>query len=223
MSDRVSSMAGAKALPKNSRGRPGITLIELLIFIVILGLVAFLLPPLIISTMSNRLLQQTEALVEQSGMQTLQSLALRIRQGERILSPAPGETASVLAIQTQSGATNPTIIGTLSGTLFLIRRTTKVELSSRQVAMENFLVQNTSVSADRQSVHLSFQVSRTIRMHQPKTYRQAFQQSVNLFPDDRASSDACGCIPPYCAGNNTFEWRVCNGTCETATATLLCP
>lgn len=199
-------------------------MVELLIFLAILAIVIAVALPIFFSATENRILQQTVAIVEQNGTQILQNAALHIRNAERITSPARGQTGSVLVLQTSSGATDPTIIGISSGTLVLIERAAKQIVSSPQVAIQKFTVRNTSVSDSRPSVQISFTLSRTIRLQQPHSYIRAFETSVSLLPDDVPTGNSCSCLPPSCAANDQYTWRVCEeGTCYAASTTLDCP
>ena len=204
--------------------RRGATLVELLIFVGILGIVIGAVLPILFSASENRVLQQTISIVEQNGTQVMQNIALRVRHAERVLGPVSGAQGSVLALQTASGSISPTIIGTATGRIIIIERSTQETVSSEQVAVEDFRVRNTSVSATRQSVHISFRVSRTIRLQQPKTYSQRFEATMTLLPDDRTQGNPCNCDPPVCSGTNTYSWEICDyPVCGTASAPLVCP
>ncbi len=204
--------------------RPGATLIELLIFLGILAMVVAVALPMFYSATENRLLQQTISIVEQNGTQMLQNASLHIRNAERVVSPAAGQTGSVLVLQTSSGATDPTIIGISSGTLVIIEHASKQPVSSPQVAIQNFVVRNTSVSATRPSVRITFTLSRTIRLQMPHSYSRSFDATVSLLPDDIATGNPCGCPPPTCDGGDTYTWRVCQaGVCYAATTSMECP
>lgn len=206
------------------RSRPGTTLIELLIFVAILGMSIGVIFPVLYTTVENRMLQQTVAVVEQNGAQLLQITGLRIRESERVLDPAMGQTGSVLALQTGSGASTPTIIGVESGALVIIRHTTKRTLSSPQVAITNVTFRNTSTSADHQSVLVRFTATRTIRLQSPHSYTEMFQGLFTLLPDDRLAESDCSCTPPVCQAQNSYIWQVCESTiCATALAGLTCP
>lgn len=204
--------------------RPGTTLIELLIFVALIGLVIGIMLPILFASTENRLLQLTIGTVEQNGIQTMQTIALRVRQGERILDPAAGHTGSVLALQTSSGSTNPTILGILSGSLVVIRYSTKEVVSATDVAIRDFVVKNTSTSASRQSVQITFKVSRTIRLQQPHSYTRTFEGVFNLLPDDIAVGDACNCATPQCPTSGTYQWEVCeSNSCYSGSTPLQCP
>jgi type II secretory pathway pseudopilin PulG len=202
--------------------RRGTTLIELLIFLVIFSIVGAVVLPLLFRATEGRLLQQTVAIVEQNGTQLLQSVSARVRGSERVLDPPPGETGAVLALQTASGATSPTIIGISSGSLIVIRGTRSQTISSPQVAVEDFVVRNTSVSPSHPSVLVSFTVSRTIRLQAPHSYVQRYTAAFTLLPADRPVGDSCGCAVPTCGGA-AYAWQVCQGIfCLSASAPLDC-
>ncbi len=211
-------------IPLHRHRRPGTTLIELLIFMGVLAAIGTAVFPLLFSSTEDRLLQQTIALVEQNGIQTLQSIGTRITQAERIYTPSLATSGSVLALRMGSGTLNPTIIGLNSGTLILVEGIDRQELSSSQVAISNLVFRNTSVSSRRQSIEVTFTVSRAIRLQAPRSYRQSFQAVFTLPPDDVLQPSNCSCSLPGCAPNNIFVWEVCQAsTCMEAETALTCP
>ena len=199
------------------------TLIELLIFIAILGALGSTLLPLLFSATEDRLLQQTASIVEQNGTQILQTLGYHVRHAERVLDPSLGSTGSVLALQTGSGVTNPTIFGVSTGVLLLVRSTVKEAVSSTQVAVSYFDVRNTSVSTTHQSVRVRFRLTRTIRLQAPRTYTRDFEAIFALQPDNTIAGDDCGCAVPGCGAGNVYAWQVCQaGACLTAQTQMRC-
>lgn len=204
------------------RNRSGATLIELLMFLAIMGIVMAVAVPLLFTAAENRLVQQTMSLVEQNGTQVIQNIGLKIRNAETILSPAPGQSSKVLAVQTGSGGTNPTIVAVQSGSVVIIQRSLLEEISNEQVAVSEFAVRNTSTSATSQSVAVSFVVTRTVRLQMPRVYEQRFEAVFGLLPDDEHAG-FCNCPVPACAGNDSFEWYVCDtGVCQYAATNLEC-
>lgn len=207
------------------RHRRGTTLIELIIFVALLGIVMSAIMPLLFMAAEDRLLQQTISLVEHNGTQVLQNTTYRIRNAERILSPAMGQTGTVLALQTGSGTTNPTIIGVYSGALMIIEKTTQQTVSSSQVGLYGFIVRNTSTSATHQSVEMSFYISRTTRLQQPHAYTQFFDTNIALFQDDFAQGTQSLCAAPFCSPTNTYNWQfydAVSDSCLQASTPLTC-
>ncbi len=196
-----------------------------MIFTVLLGIVIGAILPLLFMAAEDRLLQQTISLVEQNGVQTLQNITYRVRNGERIISPAMGQSGSVLVVQTASGSINPVIVGSNSGTVIIIERLVQEIITSSQVAVTDFVVRNTSASASRPSVDISFFVSRITRLQQPHSYREFFRTSITLFPADEPVGAISSCAAPYCSPANTFNWQVYDTTlqdCLEASLPLTC-
>jgi Tfp pilus assembly protein PilW len=214
-------------LPPHQRlhsSRSGTSLIELILFLAILCIVGFTVTPLLFAATENRLQQQTVSLVEQNGTQILQDIAQRVRASERVLAPSAGATLSLLALQTGSGVTNPTIIGSSTGSLVIVRRTALQVLSSPQITVKNFRVRNTSTSQEAQSVFVSFSVSATLLLQAPRVYERSFSGLFTLPPADQPQGAACGCAAPACVGSNRYEWELCQaGTCFRTGTTLVCP
>jgi len=195
--------------------RPGVSFIEVLIFMAIVGIMAGTILPLLFNATESRQRQDAIALVEQDGAQVMETIVQEIRKAERILDPPIGGTGYILALQTGSGAADPTIIARDSGAILLIHGQRRRTLSSDLVGVTRFAVDNTSVADDRQSVAVSLGMRRTIRLHQPLTYDSNFTAVINLDPDDTPTSDVCGCPLPHCdAVSGLYIWQVCeDGLC----------
>jgi type II secretory pathway pseudopilin PulG len=197
-------------------------MIELLIFLAIFCVVSVVMVPMLYATIETRMRQQTIELVEDNAGQALQQIERRIRNAERIISPALGATGSVLVLQMASGAINPTIIGVQTGALVVIEKDVRKKLTSSQVAVSHFVVRTTSTSAAEPSTFLSFKVSRTIRLQMPHTYTRYFESAAALHPADVPTGD-CGCSSASCSGNIVM-WYVCSGgSCSERQDVIECP
>jgi hypothetical protein len=194
--------------------RAGSTMVELVIYMALLGIVITSVMPLLFMSAEDRLLQQTISVVEENGTQVLQNLTFRIRNGERIISPIMGQSGSVLVVQTASGATNPTVIGYNSGAIVIVEGTHQQTITSSQIGVLDFRVRNTSTSATRQSVEIAFHITRTTRLLQPHYYLQYFNTSIALFPDDQTQSNTTTCSAPNCNPRNLYNWQVYNTSLE---------
>jgi len=210
-------------IPLLFRRHPGTTLIELLLFLGILSLVAGLTLPILFATTENKLLQQTISIVEQNGTQVIQNVTYAVRHAERIVFPPMGRKGSYLALQTGIDDGNPTIIGVNSGSILIIKRALQETLSTEQVGVTHFEVHNTSISASRPSVLVTFRMSRTIRLQQPHSYAQSFETLINLPPNDVPVGADCGCAAPTCPAADTLTWQVCeDSVCAEVTTDLEC-
>ncbi len=204
--------------------RPGVTLIELLLFLCIFAVISIAILPLLFLAIDTRIRQQAMASVEQNGMQLMQNVSYVVHGSERILDPLPNATGSVLALQVGSGALSPTMVGVSSGAIILIRSTTREVITSSDLTVSKFVVRNTSTSADRQSVRISFDISTTMHLPRPREYKQSFFTLIALFPDDQLVGNACGCSLPDCTAPNTYAWQVCRSNqCLGASTALNCP
>lgn len=204
------------------KNRPGTSLVELLIFLAIMAMVVSVTLPMMFSAAENRLLQQTVSVVEQNGTQIIQNVGLKVRNAEKIIYPAAGQTGKYLVLQTGSGGTNPTIIASQSGGVVIIQHSTLETISNEQVGVDEFRVRNTSTSTNAQSVAISFLVTRTIRLQQPHSYTQRFDATFGLLPDN-TQTGACNCPPTSCAGGTALTWYMCDtGVCSEATTNLDC-
>lgn len=201
---------------KHFKLRNGITMVELLLFIGISGLMAGTVIPMLMSATESRQRQDALALVEQNGEQMLQTVTAQVRSAERIIYPTTGSSGIVLALQTSSGSTTPTIFGISDGALVMIQGRNKRTLSSPLVAVTSFGVDNTSSAEDRQSLAVTFKVERIIRFRQPLVYEALFDTVINVFPDDEPAINNCDCITPYCdnSGSGQYIWEACiDNTC----------
>ncbi len=201
--------------------RRAATILEVLLFIAAFAIVSSALVPLLLSSAENRVLQQTMSLVEQNGALALQSIEYHVQNAQRILSPAAQTTAPVLTLRMGSGAYDPTIIGTLSGAVVIIHRTTKQTITSPDVTVSEFAIRNTSASATQSSFAVSFRVSRAVPFLDHRVYSRVFSTAFTLFPKTGAA--ACACSVISCAAGGTYQWEICGGAgCQQASTALDC-
>ncbi|HLD32700.1 MAG TPA: hypothetical protein VJB10_03890 [Candidatus Peribacteraceae bacterium] len=205
------------------RVRSGTSLVELLLFLAFFSLVSGVVVALLFSSNEQRVRQETIALVDQTGIQLLQSMTRRIRRAERIIDPLQGETGSLLFLQMAQDGENPTIIAQGSGVILVAEAdTVRPMTGSGNIIATNFLVRNTSPDSSRQSVAISFVLSRTIPLPTFPKFSRIFEALVTLFPDDREEGD-CGCNSPICSSSGSYSWGYCeSGSCSVASVSLLC-
>ena len=205
-----------------SKYRPGVSLVEMLLFLGFFALVSGVVVALLFSSSEQRVRQEAIADVDQSGIQLLQTFTRRIRRAERILDPARGATGSILFLQMAQDSENPTIIAQGSGVILVAEaNSTRPLTGSGNVVATNFLAYNTSPAVDKQSVFISFTISKTVPLTTNPKYSRTFEALISLFPDDQLEGN-CGCTPPVC-NEGSYRWGYCQtGSCSTASAALTC-
>ncbi|MDD5026773.1 MAG: hypothetical protein PHH13_05385 [Candidatus Peribacteraceae bacterium] len=205
-----------------SHRRPGTTLVEILLFLGFFGICAGVIISVIAFSNEQRLRQQVVSAVDQEGAQLLQLLLRRVHSAERILDPTLGHTGSILALQMADETQNPTIIASQSGAIMVVQRETLQQLTSSKSVASALVVRNTSVSLSRQSIEVSFQLTRTIPLPSPISFTRTFDLTASLFPSDEPTGGQCGCPAPLCEAG-VYRWNVCtNDICADATITLAC-
>jgi hypothetical protein len=207
------------------RLRSGTTLVELLLFLAILAIVGFSILPLVYTSVEARLFQQTVSSVEQNGIQLLQDIGSLTRNAERIVDPPVGESGSVIWLQSGSGAVNPTIIGTETGSFIIMQGNVRRVLSSSDVSILDFHIRNTSGTSSGQSLLVTFSVSRTVRLQAPRVYTQDFRGLFTLYPRGILQGGACmqpNMVP--CGPPGTYSWQFASSSsCLNASMYLDCP
>ncbi len=207
--------------------RPGVTLVELLLYVALLAFVGIAVIELLFLGIDGQVRQQTVASLEQDRLQITQLLGYDIRHAERILSPARGASGAVLVLQTADADASPMVIGVASGSLFLTHKTDESVLNNAQVVVSDMRVWNTSPSDDRPSLRILLRLEETSPLPTLPTKAQTVDLAFTLLPDDDTQSDTCGgvvCASPRCDGHGHIAWDVCDdGNCDAASGSLTCP
>lgn len=203
--------------------RPGLSLIELLLFLGLLAITSVALIAFFLSSGDSQVRQQAIADVDQGGIQLLQVLAYRIRHAERVRHPAQGNSGGILLLQNAQAEIDPTVIGVQSGSMILEDAEEEHLLNDPTVQVTNFRVVNTSASSTRQSVVVSFDVSATIPLPGLPVYSRHFDAAFSLFPSDLPVGNSCGCGAVTCQAG-VYVWGTCidASTCASTSGSLLC-
>lgn len=207
--------------------RPGVTLVELLLYVGLLAFIGIAVIQLLFLGIDGQVRQQTVASLEQDRLQITQLLGYHIRHAERILSPERGTSGAVLIVQTASDDTSPLVIGMISGALLLTQKTNEMMLNNAHVVVSDLRVWNTSPSDDRPSLRLVMRLEETSPLPTLPSKAQTVDLAFTLLPDDEPQSDTCGgvaCASPRCDGRGRVAWDVCDGgVCTGASGSLICP
>lgn len=203
----------------NFKLRAGTTLLEVMLFLGILGIMSSTIVGVLITTQQARVRQSAVSSVDQAGAELLGAMTRTIRRAEKIISPASGATGSILTLQMALNAEYPTILARQGSGMTIVQKTSTSSLLDSKVSVSNLSFRNVSGT----NVYFSFTISTIIRIIPPATYSRTFNGTVTLFPDDQSEAGGCGtCSAPTCTSHR-YIWNECeNGTCSPSDATIPC-
>ncbi len=201
------------------RLRTGTTLLEVMLFLGILGIMSSTIVGVLITTQQSRVRQSAVSSVDQAGAELLGAMTRTIRRAEKIISPASGATGSILTLQMALNAEYPTMLAKQGSGMTIVQKTGTSALLDSKVSVSDVSFRNVGGS----NVYFSFTISTIIRIIPPATYSRKFNGTVTLFPDDQSEAGGCGtCAAPTCT-NHRYIWNHCeNGTCSPSDNTIPC-
>ncbi len=200
--------------------RPGTNLLEVMLFLGILGIISGTVVGVLMATQDARIRQRSVAELEQQGTQILVNLTKIIRRAEAVVVPASGETGSLLLLRMAQNDEYPTIVTSVgSGDLLLVQKSATSSLIGSNLHVQDLIFRN--VGED--NVWLSFTLTTTIPTLEKQTYARTFNGTATLFHDDQDDAGGCGsCDEPVCI-DGAYTWYVCeSGICSQSDTTLPC-
>jgi len=160
----------------------GFVLIEVIVYIAIIGLILVAVGTLATVANHARAKQVVEREVEDQGRQVLEEILSTVRNSSGITTPSSGVTGSTLSMTVDSAPASPTVF-TLSGSTLKITEgaTTAVSLTNSNVLATAFSVQNLSRASTPGTVRVNFTLSGTITSGSvPFVYSKTFYGSASL-------------------------------------------
>ncbi len=139
----------------------GYTLIELLLYISIVGVLLTTATIFFGTVADARIKNQTISEVNQQGVAVLELIAQTVRNANTITAPSAGTTANSLTVTVPNASLSPTIIN-LNGTTLQIKEgaASAVPLTNSKVQVSTLQFKNLSRSGTPGVVQISFVVSR---------------------------------------------------------------
>lgn len=206
------------------RQHPGVTLVELLLFLSLMAVASGAVFGFFILTADARVRQRARADAQQVAVQLQQSLTYEIRGAERILLPARGNTGTVLVLQSASAGTSPVVLSAISGSLLMVRGPNSFILSPSNITVDALAVENVSFSDDRPLVRLGIRLHRRLELPTAEEIVHVLDLTIASLPTDTPTGDACGCAAPSCS-DAVLQWDACpSGTCTSMAAMAIpCP
>jgi type II secretory pathway pseudopilin PulG len=194
----------------HSRTRSGSTLIEMTLFLGIVGIMSSAMVGVFISLQEARVRQQHMSEVELRGMQLLGTMTRSIRGAEIIMSPTIGNPSDSLALQMTQSNVNPTVFMPMDGgNILLIEKTATASLLGPRVTISGLQFRNIADT----SVTVSFDMNVLLPTVPQRTYSKHFTGTATLTPKKRINGGCAPCPLPTCT-NGEYEWNYCdNGVC----------
>lgn len=160
----------------------GYTLIELLLYITILGSLLGAVAGFYAVTQSTQAKAQVISEVDQQGAMVIEAITHTIRNANGINTPAAGVTSAVASLSMPSAPSNPTIYD-VSGTSLRIKQgtATTVLLTSPSVRVTNLAFRNLTRGSTDGALQVSFTLSSTNLSNRSEySYQKSFTTTVAL-------------------------------------------
>lgn len=160
----------------------GYTLIELLLYVSIVGSLLTAISVFFASAADARIKTQSIAEVDQQGNAALDYIAQTIRNADGITAPSAGSTGTSLTVSVPNVSLNPTVFN-LSGTTLQVKEggDAAVALTNSKVAVSSLSVTNLTRSGTKGIVQVSFVVSRVnVSNKNEYSYQKTFTTSAAL-------------------------------------------
>jgi Tfp pilus assembly protein PilW len=140
--------------------RHGFTLVELLLYVSMSGIIILAVSVFLAVLLSARVKNRSVAEVEQQGARSLGLIVQTLRNANVVNSPAVGASASSLSLNTYSGSLNPTVFDLSGGVLRIAEgASAAVALTNSNVAVSGLSFQNLSYASTPGIMRIQFTVS----------------------------------------------------------------
>ncbi len=141
----------------NIKPSRGFTLVELLLYSIIVGTIVLSMAVLLSLLMQSRVKNQVVAEVEQQGFQVMQLITQTARNAEAVNSPSQGASASSLSLDVVTAANDPTVFD-LSGNTIRIKEgsATAISLTNSLIIASDLLFENLSYTDTHGTIRIQF-------------------------------------------------------------------
>jgi Tfp pilus assembly protein PilW len=147
---------------KNKNRKTGFSLIELLLYIAILGMFIFAITSFLNIMTSSRINNQTVLEVNNQGSQIIRIITQTIRNATGVNNPSFSSSSNVLNLSTSISGTSPTIFSESGGILSMKEGSSSaVSLNNDKVVISNLLFENLSQTSNFSTVRISFTLTST--------------------------------------------------------------
>ncbi len=191
----------------------GFTLIELILYVVIAGVVLLLVSIFFIALVTSRIKNETVSEVEFQGTQVVQMITQNIRNAEEVSSPIRGETSSFLVIIKEG---ENIAFGLDDGVIYIQEESGEpINLTNNRVLASGLLFENMGKENAPESIRISFTLSRVNHTGRSEySFVKSFLGSASLRTMEEGEIiDTCHgyCISiGYSGGTCRPSFMICN-------------
>lgn len=165
-----------------NRPKKGFTLMELLLYISISGIIFLGVSVLLFLVLQSRIKNQTVAEVEQQGVQVMQLITQTVRNAENINSPASGSSASSFSLDVVPSSDDPTVFDLSSGVIRIVEGAgPSIPITSSSVTGSNLTFENLSRPGTPGVIRIQFTLTRVnVTGRNEYDYSKTFYGSASL-------------------------------------------
>lgn len=162
----------------------GYTLIELLLYVVMLGILLSAVVAFFGMTTDARVKNQSITEVNEQGADVMDYMTQTIRNALSIASPTIGTSANQLIVSGPTANLSPTVFSVVSGVLQVREGSSAaIALTSSKVQVSSFTITNVSRAGTSGIVKISFTISRLASpVLNEYDYQRTFTTSVGIRP-----------------------------------------
>lgn len=163
------------------KGQKGFTLVELLLYAALVGIVAVTALVFLSVLQSQRVRSQVILEVEEQGARALQIMTQTVRNATAIGSPTAGNTAAAVSLTVPTGSLSPTVFDLSAGALRVTEGASlPVALTSARVTVSGLTFTNLSRSGTPGTVRIQLTVSYNSSAGREYNYSKTFISSASI-------------------------------------------
>lgn len=157
----------------------GITLVEVLLYVSVVAIVLTAMSAYYGALMRSQVKNTTVLEVEQQGVLVAQKMMQAVRNAEAVGDPTPGNEASSLSLDMQTGSSDPTIFSLSDGALEISEGgAATVPLTNKRVMVEELLFENLARDGTAGIIQFTLRIAHINPSGQYEySYEQTFQSS----------------------------------------------
>jgi type II secretory pathway pseudopilin PulG len=167
---------------KQKLSQTGFTLLELLLYVAIVGMLLLALAYFFVGTASTRIGGQIENDVNQQATFAMETITQTIRNSDSITAPAANVSGAQLTLAMTPSTVSPTIFALSSGVLTIKEGAgTVVPLTSSSVVVSNLTFSNASKASTPGSVQISFTMASSSTSNRSEfSYSKTFTTTASV-------------------------------------------